>query len=142
MFPLYGKISVGILCVTLLFALFFWNYYKKREIRSSTKFVISSTLVLIMAVCFFVTLYAKDEKHTTEINNKIKNMGGVVVSIQSTEKSATPFTNWDRMIARPKDDYFKVIYTIQNQNKTAWFKGDNALYKEVPTPEKEKWIFE
>ncbi|CAN7743060.1 hypothetical protein [Paenibacillus sp. LjRoot56] len=145
MYPLYGKIFVAVSFITVLVGVFLMNRSQKSEgIFSSKKiqWILSPILLVIFIVSVVFVLQAKDVKHRREITNLIESKGAVVISIESSRKSLTPFKEWDKGRAKPKDDYFFVTYSLKNQIKTAWFKGDNALYKETPTPEKEKWIFD
>ncbi|MCR8635646.1 hypothetical protein [Paenibacillus radicis (ex Xue et al. 2023)] len=97
---------------------------------------------MIIIVCVVFILQAKDEKHRNEITNVIESKGGLVISIESSRKSLSPFKDFSKKRANKNDDYYFVKYSIEKQTKTAWFKGDNALYRDPPTPDTDKWIFE
>ncbi|MZQ81776.1 hypothetical protein GQF01_06465 [Paenibacillus sp. 5J-6] len=144
MLPLYGKISVAVFIIIILFSVFLMlRFQQSKPIFSErVQWTLSPIMVVLLILSVVFVLIAKDQKHRSEIANYIKNKGAVVISIESSSKSLTPFKDLDKGKAHPKDDYYIVTYSLEDKLKMAWFKGDNSLYKGTPTTEKEKWIFD
>ncbi|AFH60848.1 hypothetical protein ACVNS2_09355 [Paenibacillus caseinilyticus] len=143
MLPLYGWTAAAVFIVFSLGGIYLIRRSKASQgyISPRTQ-VLSVAVFLIAGISLYFVLQAKEEKHRVEIITTIEARGGEVLSIQPAEKGETPFKGHDSVKARSKDDYFIVTYRRENETKTAWFKGDNALYRDPPTPTGEKWIFE
>ncbi|MFC0212337.1 hypothetical protein ACFFK0_07660 [Paenibacillus chartarius] len=137
--PYYGYISMFVLLVT--FILVFWSFVR----YSNSKMIPSKKLIIIIITSSVIStvLYfqAKDEKHRNEITSEILRTGGTIISIEATERGSTPFKEIAKSKARKKDDYYIVTYSINDQIKKAWFKGDNGIFQDPPTPFADKWIF-
>ncbi|MGF7029131.1 hypothetical protein J2T17_000036 [Paenibacillus mucilaginosus] len=140
MLPVYGYIAIAALITAIIFIIVLFMRYKNNNKKPNMLAIISISLVLVSSTYLF--LQAKDNKNRDEITNMIHSKGGKVISIESTDKGSTPFVNFDSHKARRKDDYYIVKYSLNSEMKTAWFKGDNALYRNPPTPISNKWIFE
>ncbi|RAV16741.1 hypothetical protein [Paenibacillus contaminans] len=140
MVPIYGWVSSGVFVLMVISLFILFNRYRKNGKKPNTYIIVTLCIVLVTSICF--ALKAKDEKHRNEITSKIISQGGQVISIVSINKENTPFAKLDNKIAKRKDDYYIVKYTINDEFKIAWFKGDNAFYRDPPTLESEKWIFD
>ncbi|NOU62575.1 hypothetical protein GC096_00765 [Paenibacillus sp. LMG 31461] len=143
MLPLYGKISLTVCIIIILFSVFLMHRFQQSKpiFSERVQWILSPIMVVLLILSVVFVLIAKDQKHRLEMANYIENTGAVVISIESSRKSLTPFKDLDKGKARPKDDYYIVTYSLEDKVKMAWFKGDNALYKGTPTSEKEKMDF-
>ncbi|MCZ8520436.1 MULTISPECIES: hypothetical protein [Paenibacillus] len=140
--PFYGLFFLGLLIMVSISGVILIRHFSKSNASQSKKMFFITSFVIIICICLIFILQAKDEKHRKEIVAFIERKGGQVITIQLTEKRYTPFKELDERAARKKDDYYLIEYSMDNQIKTAWFKGDNALFSDTPTPEYKKWIFD
>lgn len=109
--------------------------------RRRIALIIASVIVTFLVVLTITSIIVLNVKHGEEINSKITNLGGELITYESVDVQNSPFDS----DSNGRNKIFRITYTKGGKEYIAWYravKNPFNIHSPASTSLPEKWIID